>query len=423
MSDNADDLLDELELLESAASEMQESVEEVSEKQQTLAQSSSVQTAGQLNASVIALESAKTSQSSAEYSQAAAEAAIKMAHEQKAQVMELSDSNIAWRQSLRTATNDLKAAKNAVAIMMAVTIAFSVIATGLMGWLFFALNKKYEHLKGDVLDIISTENTLFNKNLTLKVDQLSSLIEALAADIQRLGQTSKMSQQSTFMPVPQRPMPAAPEQPPMLEPEPETGATTSIKPPEREEPPEKAVQLPPQPLSMPPQQPVQLDTEPVKKIISSEMNTLSMYQRQAFDTLQKRLEAILATQQKIQSATLSKMASMTVTPEKNSESEGLTGVQMEQLNALVTSVTQQSNLLKDIQKTVNQQKPYFKSFKRTDKSLKSLASTINKLSKQITTLQQQQGEIDGKVLGLQKTTQRLVKRPQPYSYHANERVK
>lgn len=404
MSDNTDDLLDELEMLESASQDMQEAVEEVSEKQDALAQASSAE---DISAAMVSLEVAKTAQVAAEHSQAAVEAAIKMAHEQKAQVMELSDSNIAWRQSLRTAANDLKSAKNAIGIMLAASITFSLVAAGVIAWLYYSLDKKYTQLKGDVLDIIATENTLFNKNLTLKVDQLSSLIEALAADIQRLqGKTTSLetiSSQAHSQSLTSQPEVTSSAEPTAQKALPETETTQND-----ERSPKAPVQA------------IEMDMTPVKTFLNGELQTLSEQQKSAFEKLEARIEAIVTAQQKIQSSALSKAASAQMAPVEVT-SMGLTESQVKKLNGLVAAMSSQQTLLKSIQDTVQQQKPHFKSHAQTDKTLKSMNATLKQLTEQVRALKSQQSDIDQRVSGLQETTKQLIDQPEPYSYKLGEK--
>lgn len=139
-----------------------------------------------IEAAALALEAAKAAQEAAENSQKTSEIALKNAHELKAQVLDLSDSNFAWRQTVRTATKEIQSARNMVSILATISIVFSFAAAGIMGYYLYSLNKKYEQLKGDVLDIIQTESALFQKKFNTKVDELSSLIEYLSSQVEKL---------------------------------------------------------------------------------------------------------------------------------------------------------------------------------------------------------------------------------------------
>jgi len=141
-----------------------------------------------IDAVALALEAAKTAQEAAENSQKSSEMAIKNAHELKAEVIELADSNYAWRQLVKTATKEIKGARTTVSILAIISIIFSMAAAGIMGYYLYALNQKYEQLKGEVLDIIQIETALFQKKFSTKVDELSSLVEYLSSKVDKISQ-------------------------------------------------------------------------------------------------------------------------------------------------------------------------------------------------------------------------------------------
>lgn len=397
MSDTADDLLDELSQLEDASADMQKEVKTASDNNKKLEASGN---ADSLDSAALSLEAAKTAQLAAEQSQNAADAAIKLSHEQKAQVMELSDSNIAWRQSLRTASNDLKSARNAVTIMMTVSIVFSVISVGIMGWLLNSLNKKNEVLKGDVFDIINTENTLFNKNLNLKIDQLSSLIEALAADIQRLSRST---------PVQDR-MPASGEKRPSL--------------PEREAKPKSQSEKPAEPTAnLKENQASAMDVKTIRPDfteLKSEMHELSDSREKQLKHIEGVLDQILNAQEKIQATALHQASKKQAMPTTTVVSSGLTDEQVKKLNGIAWAVSTQRKLLKEIQKTLSAQKPAKASSDKTPKALDKIDASLKHLSTQVRELKTQQDHIQKKVQGLESVTQELAARPQPYSYRSEE---
>lgn len=396
MSDTADDLLDELSQLEDASSDMQKEVKTASDNTKKLEASGN---ADSLDSAALSLEAAKTAQLAAEQSQNAADAAIKLSHEQKAQIMELSDSNIAWRQSLRTASNDLKSARNAVTIMMTVSIVVSVISVSIMGWLLNSLNKKNEILKGDVFDIINTENTLFNKNLNLKIDQLSSLIEALAGDIQRLSRSS--SQQNLSSMNEEKPMPA--EDSKSKEP---TGKPAETQATSQET------------------QASSVETKIIRPDLTelkSEMKQLSNTREKQLKHIQGLLDQILKTQDKIQATTLHQASKKQVIPTTATTvvSSGLTDEQVKKLNGIAWAVSTQRKLLKEIQKTLNTQKTVKSApNNKTPKALDKIDASLKHLSTQVRELKTQQDHIQKKVQGLENVTQELAARPQPYSYRS-----
>jgi predicted nucleic acid-binding Zn-ribbon protein len=404
MSDT-DDLLDELEQLENASAEMQEEVEKASEKNKALEASGE---ADHLDAAALSLEAAKTAQLAAEQSQSAAEAAIKISHEQKAQIIELSDSNVAWRQSLRAASNDLKTAKNAITIMMSVSIAVSVISVGIMSWLYYSLSKKHDALKGDVLDIITTENTLFNKNLNLKVDQLSSLIEALAADIQRLNipRTDGASISAS-------------------KPAPEASANTDTKPEATQESVTNEVSQETQTATKEPKtvsESVTPASGAMMKAVQKDLKHYADERAQQYAGIQALLQKIQDVQAKIEASTLHKTTQSAVAPVEVT-SMGLTESQVKKLNGISWSVSEQRKLLKKIQATLDaQMKASSSKTKGTSDTgaLKNIDSSLKQLSKQVTELKSQQDHIQKKVQDLETVTQELASRPNPYSYRAPE---
>ncbi len=404
MSDT-DDLLDELEQLENASAEMQEEVEKASEKNKALEASGE---ADHLDAAALSLEAAKTAQLAAEQSQSAAEAAIKISHEQKAQIIELSDSNVAWRQSLRAASNDLKTAKNAITIMMSVSIAVSVISVGIMSWLYYSLSKKHDALKGDVLDIITTENTLFNKNLNLKVDQLSSLIEALAADIQRLNiPRTDGASISASKPAPEAPTNA--DMKPEATPESVTNEVSQETQTATTEPKTVSESVTPASGAM-------------MKAVQKDLKHYADERAQQYAGIQALLQKIQDVQAKIEASTLHKTTQSAVAPVEVT-SMGLTESQVKKLNGISWSVSEQRKLLKKIQATLDaQMKASSSKTKGTSDTgaLKNIDSSLKQLSKQVKELKSQQDHIQKKVQDLETVTQELASRPNPYSYRAPE---
>lgn len=397
MSDTADDLLDELSQLEDASADMQNKVKTASDNNKKLEAAGD---ADSLDSAALSLEAAKTAQLAAEQSQNAADAAIKLSHEQKAQVMELSDSNIAWRQSLRTASNDLKSAKNAVTIMMTVSIVLSIISVGIMGWLLNSLNKKNEALKGDVFDIINTENTLFNKNLNLKIDQLSSLIEALAADIQRLSRSTP-EQSSMSSSGEKRFSLPDPEVKPKTQPEKPAEPTSTSKEP----------------------QVSAMDTKTIRPDLTelkSEMHQLSSSREKQLKHIQGLLDQILNAQEKIQATALHQASKKQALPTTTVVSSGLTDEQVKKLNGIAWAVSTQRKLLKEIQKTLSAQPPIKATPDKTPKALDKIDASLKHLSTQVRELKTQQDHIQKKVQGLENVTQELAARPQPYSYRSEE---
>ncbi len=292
--------------------------------------------------------------------------------------------------------------------MMSVSIAVSVISVGIMSWLYYSLSKKYDALKGDVLDIITTENTLFNKNLNLKVDQLSSLIEALAADIQRLNipRTDGDSISAS-------------------KPAPEASTNTDTKPEATPESVTNEVSQENQTTTTEPKAVSEAATPASGAMMEAVQKDLKHYadeRAQQYAGIQALLQKIQDVQAKIEASTLHKTTQSAVAPVEVT-SMGLTESQVKKLNGISWSVSEQRKLLKKIQATLDaQMKASSSKTKGTSDTgaLKNIDSSLKQLSKQVTELKSQQDHIQKKVQDLETVTQELASRPNPYSYRAPE---
>jgi len=206
MNDNqiTDDLLEELEELEHSAAEMDNQVTDTQSKKETL---NNMDSPSSIDATSLALEAAKTAQDAASHSQKAAEASLSHASRQKEQIMELSDANFSWRQAVKSANKEINSAKSQFGIMLGVSIVTSITAMSLMGWMLYSMQEKEANFKGEILDILQTENALLTKQITIKVDELSALIELMTADMQKINKMSgtfkgTMAEQLTAAPSP-----------------------------------------------------------------------------------------------------------------------------------------------------------------------------------------------------------------------------
>ena len=111
MNDNqiTDDLLEELEGLESSVAEMDKQVSEAQTHAETLEK---LDSSASIDATSLALEAAKMAQDAATQSQKAAEASLNHADRQKEQISELADANFSWRQAVKSANKELSSAKS-----------------------------------------------------------------------------------------------------------------------------------------------------------------------------------------------------------------------------------------------------------------------------------------------------------------------
>lgn len=182
MSDIVDDLLQEVEQLEESTQDLDASIQKNVSQTQKVNESNAKASA---EANFLALETAKTAQEAAIQSHQAAQSSIKQADSLKSQALELTESNFNWRQAVRNAAKDFKSAKSSFTIMLVTSIIFSSIALGAMGYLLYAMQKQEAQFKGEVLDIITTENTLLNKKITLKIDELASVVEMLSLQVSK----------------------------------------------------------------------------------------------------------------------------------------------------------------------------------------------------------------------------------------------
>jgi len=427
VNETADELLEELQELEASTESMEQSVEEAAKKQEELSSQSSPDA---IDAAALSLEAAKTSQQAASQIQNAAEAVIKLSYEQKKQVMELSDSNLSWRQTLRSANKELESSKNTLTIMLVVGIVVSLISTGIMGFLFYSMNKKSELLKGDVLDIISTEITLFNKQMTLKIDQMGALIEGMAADIQRLPVTTAsmpMAQNNATemmarpQPAPQPMMPKDKVEPinPEVSPQ-HNGPDHAMDQPAKSKPEVREV-VHKEII----ENKVVVDDEAIK----AQVQKFAASQQQQLEKIERLIAQLMDKQSQMPVPTNSAMpkaapqpqtkVSKVVTAPVEVTSMGLTESQVKKLNNISWAVHKQGKMLKEIQALLKAKKPVAKKSTKPD-PLKGIQTSLNDLHKQMKALKDHQMHIQKEVEALKAETKKLAAKPDPYSYRAKE---
>jgi hypothetical protein len=451
MSDNADDLLDELEQLEHASEKMADDVQQAKDKQSELG---AAEAASELDAAALSLESSKTAQLAAEQSQKAAEAAVKMTHEQKAQLMELGDANVAWRQALRTASRDLKSSKNAVSIMMGVTVTVSLSAAGAMGWMLYHLTEKQQAFENEVADILTTESRLFQKDMTIKVDQLASLIESLVADIRRLSQTESVG----ALPVlegndntDQADVKTAEASQPEAKSETaETMRKDSANAPRSDEntpatdrtaaadlPEESSSQTSPDPQANAAE-----SLAPVTTQVQA-LSDQSQAQQKALAQIQEKLERLLTLQSQLEAKTLAELAELTQGQQKaasQAEAQGasseastassLSDEQAERLKAIAWSAFQERKMLKRIEASLKELSQALSSIKaptvsqdtQTGPALNKITQQLDVLDRNVKALKTQQSQIEQKVEKLDALTQKLAAKPDPYRYRAPDKA-
>ncbi|CAN8142388.1 conserved hypothetical protein [uncultured Thiomicrorhabdus sp.] len=186
MRDNeqVDDLLDVVEGLGVAEEELEQNLANNRQKQNDLQDASAE---AKVDSSLLALEAAKAAQDAATQSQEAAHASLKLSEKMREHTDELSNANFNWRQSVRNAGTQLSDSKKMFVSMMIITLILALAAIGLIGAIYYNLNNKQEQLKGEILDIIQTENALFKRDLSVKIDDLAAQIEASRFYVEKLA--------------------------------------------------------------------------------------------------------------------------------------------------------------------------------------------------------------------------------------------
>ena len=176
MSEIVDELLKEVEELEIATDTLETSSDKMQQEQESYDQAKA---SAAMEPDLIALETAKTAQEAAKQSQLAAQASIRQTENLKAEILEITESNFNWRQAVRHANQEFKAAKSTFSIMMITAILFSSIALAAAGYFMYSMKKQNEQLKGEIIDLLANENALLKKSINLKMDEMASVIENL----------------------------------------------------------------------------------------------------------------------------------------------------------------------------------------------------------------------------------------------------
>lgn len=378
MNDFTDDLLDDL---DSMTSELEE-VKSPSKSNSKKTEGSLTSSANEIDAASVSLEAAKASQEAAIESQKAADATIHISQDLKSQIIELSDSNTAWRQATRHANIELKSVRSSISITIYIIVFVSFVSAGLAGWLFYQVFQENKKMKDHILDMIQTENMIFNQGINAKVDQLSSLIEALSDDIYKLEMSQEGHVQEEKIYTSQH---TTEEHIVNLEPNVVIPDETATK--------------------------IQLDTTTTKEFKSV---TTEQYKE-----LKHLVNQILDKQQKLQSSLLilSNKVSKSV-KEKPSVIDlqgGLTTKQAKQLGGINWLIRQQENTLKEIKASLHATKKT-----QSDNDLEEIRKILNALKLQIHGLSLQQNTIESQVKVLQKETERLSAAPKPYSFRLRE---
>ncbi|BBP43927.1 hypothetical protein [Thiosulfativibrio zosterae] len=452
MNDLTDDILSDLADLESSTEELTQKTSMAKNKHHTL---EGLDSAQRIDSATLVLEAAKAAQEAATQSQHAAESAIKLSNDFKAQIIELSDSNASWRQTARSTSQDILKSRNAMLVTMSITVVMGVITTSLSAWFLYYNSKKQEMFKGEVLDLIQTENALNNKGITLKVDQLSSLIEALSADIQALKipnmTTSTSAKEPTHAPVN---IHAVNDDEPIETPEtanahdnghnehalPDAHAghapvenhvnhneqmhhqdthATENKPIAHNSPTSHdnhaaAEEHQDTPHAVAPKQHEEHASNPIVSVMNN----------QSYEELKNLVNLILDKQQKLEAAILTqsqwlqKNKTMTTTQPILAENSNLSDKQVKQLDGIGWLVRKQEKTLNEIQAIVKSSGKTSGTTISNDQGIQNIEKSLNELKAQIHNLAAQQRDIESQVTDLQAQTKKLSESPKPYSYQS-----
>ena len=434
MSEIVDDLLNEVEQLENATKDLQSTAKVAKNNEYEF---KNAQSAASSESHLIALQTAQTSQEAATQSQKAAQASIKQAEALKSEILELNESNFNWRKNVREAAKDFTSVKKKVAIMLIASIIFSLIAVSAMGYLFYAMKKQQAQFKGEILDIIATENTLLKKDITLKVDELASVIENLniplnqpAMPNNKTSKTKEMISLIDEFQMQQSEQKATSKDTTENTPETKTAAPVSkmmesdsaaskesIKTPEKpdisktevkgtlenktenieKQKPVEMAGVPKQPLEEKPMAHETLSNQKAEELISSVkwLKEHSVQKRQ-LDKVKGLINQIQAQLKAIKS-----------NPSTMAKGKGLTAEQMKKLDGIGWLVRKQSKMITKLEKDIQALSKKPVSDKNYTKQLEQITKEQTKMRQQLVKVEESLGELT-----------ELSKEPPPYSYRA-----
>jgi|GEM_PF-2091920 len=410
MTDDFDDLLDDV-------SEFEPEIETNTAPKKT---ESKTQKLDDQDGMSVVLETAKTAQEAATKSQEVAEANLKLAEDLKAQERELSEANFNWRQSFRSAVATLNKTKGQFVVMMAITLITCMIAIGVMSFLFYSIQQKEQTMKGEILDLLQNEQALFNKDMNIKVDQITAMMEMVQYQVeQALMKNAVIHEKFNENQAPQAEntadnttLPAgdkiddaplinlASESTKKVETSNESVAATQAD--------EKAVQATSVKLS-------EENVHSIKQAISHEVQALDKSLRETMTQLSNRqkeiLEKLASIEQQQTVATVSKPSKTVVT----SAETQLNKEQTKQLKNIHWWVSQQDKAIKRIEKSLS-------GSSKKDKS-GEVSQRLNTIDTQMKQMRTQQTLIEAQLEKLQASVKHLIdKSNESYSYKAKESV-
>ena len=381
MTDIMDDLLEEVEQLEQSTQELETAAQKTTNQKQQLDDATSQSTS---EVHLLALETSKTAQEAAVQSHQAAQIAIKQAELLKEQELELNESNFNWRQAVRNANKELQAAKSSFSMMLITAIVVSIIAIGALGYLFYAMQKQDAQFKGEVLDMVATENTLLNKQITLKMDELASVIEMLTHQVSQV----------------QIPTPKSTDSLQPIESKSDSKADLIEKTTEQSKPQQKTVQTTnDDALTTKASEEKPATPEKITHAESLTPNTVqNAITAQEYTELKKLIENVLSEQKTLQA----KM------PKTSAAAKGLSADQIKKLNDISWLVRKQAKTLTAIETKIG-----------LKQNSKTAESNRNNVLKEIKNLQLQQSTLQKQLLEIHKALKKYADQANAsYSYKA-----
>lgn len=159
-NNQVDDLLEAVEELDLAEENLEQKVDQ---SQKTHKELHNLSEEAKVDSSIMTLEAAKTAQEAATQSQEAAKASLQVSEALRGHTEELTNATFNWRQAIRHASQEMAESKKLFVSMLVISLLLSLTAIGVMIAVYYNIGSKQEQLKGEILDVVQTENALFTK--------------------------------------------------------------------------------------------------------------------------------------------------------------------------------------------------------------------------------------------------------------------
>lgn len=116
-------------------------------------------------------------QTAAEINQEAAKVSAELIEDLKVKLAEAHDENSHWRNHIRQSQKQFKTTKNMALGVSVFSIAFSLATAGVAGFLLSQQQSSNDQFRTDFYDMVRTDNSIFQKKLDSRIDEISALIE------------------------------------------------------------------------------------------------------------------------------------------------------------------------------------------------------------------------------------------------------